>query len=261
MKVIYPNNAESITSTSEHANYPDDNLLDEHPKKVWKANDVVSASVSIIVVGGGDGFAVFNTNALSVAIIISGVLNFSWDTDWSWDTGWSWASSSDIETDIETFVTIDQDDYGVLWVEHEYIASPYTVALTFDSETTETVYAGLFVGGTINNYPGPLFGVDENLVDYSITRELSNGSTYFRKRDVVRNFGVNSVLEDSATEYYSLLRGILQKIGPQPVAWRIVYGENNTNENWIVYGQGKVAKGRHLYPIHNHLSFQILEVL
>jgi len=64
MKIMYPEKHGTPTATSENANYPVANLLDNRRRKVWKAaNGVQTATLRLPVTANGEAIALHKTNA------------------------------------------------------------------------------------------------------------------------------------------------------------------------------------------------------
>ncbi|MBW1778932.1 MAG: hypothetical protein JRJ54_15330, partial [Deltaproteobacteria bacterium] len=70
MKVIYPNNITVLSADEEDASYPVSNLLDDHPKKVWRGTSKDAKLTLTVSEGAGVGIA--NTNAVSINVLLKG---------------------------------------------------------------------------------------------------------------------------------------------------------------------------------------------
>ena len=256
MKCIYPDNISLISADEENADYPVDNLLDEHPKKVWKGTSRDAVVTAIITAGGA--LVVFATNATSVNLAISSGQSISWDSGISWDTGISWDSSGDSDTSETTLLTGDID--GVAWWDFAVArSSNFTATITLTADAGEIIRAGVIRCGTVNAYRDPNAGIKEGLRDYSIVKELSNGATYIRKRDVVRTFEF-ALWEDRDTDFYEFMLDVSRELGPEPMAWRIM--DTVTDEEWIVFARfDRMPGGSHDLPSQSMIDINLLEVL
>jgi len=250
MKVIYPDYISSVTADEEDANYLAVNLQDDHPKKVWKGTS--RDAVVTIVASAGGALAIIATNATSVTIVLSVGQSISWDTGISWNT------SGDDDTTETTLLTGDTD--GVIWSDFDTArTSNFTATITLTADAGEIIQAGVIRCGTANIYADPSPGVREGLRDYSIVKELNNGATYFRKRDVVRDFEF-SIIEDRDVDFYEFMIDVSKAAGPEPLAWRIVDGA--TDAEWIVFARfDSMPRGSHVTSIMSQIDINLLEVL
>lgn len=81
MKLMYPHNyATAITASTENANFPVENLEDDYVGNLWKATGTV-ATLIIECAAGTNCLAIFNTNAESITIRLSGWESIDWETD------------------------------------------------------------------------------------------------------------------------------------------------------------------------------------
>ena len=256
MKCIYPDMITSITADEEDAEYPAANLLDEHPKKLWKATS--RDAVVTAVVSSGGALAVIATNATSISLTISQGQTIQWDTDISWqgDTSWDTTGSADV-TEVSL---LPGDISGCAWFNFASVrTSSFTATLTLTAEAGEIVQAGAILCGTLNEFRDPARGVREGLRDYSIIKELNNGAFYVRKRDVVRTFDF-SLVEDRTIDFYAYMHDIARSSGPNPLAWYIVDG--GSDSHWIVFARFEsMPDGAHDMPAYSKINTRLVEVL
>lgn len=257
MKVIYSDNVLSITASEADASYPVANLSDEHTKKVWKATSADAVLTVNLASGGALGIA--NTNATTVSVAVNGWVDGDWTVGGvatSWTVGGvatSWTSVGALTVGSSL---IDADT-GDLWVDFTESTLALEVVLALASATGTILQAGVLRGGDIYDVSNPAYGIKENLNDHSIILELSNGSTYYRKRDVVRNYSA-SVLLLRETDALNLMRQIGVALGPQPLMWLLA--DVSTDSEFIVFGKAKLSQS-HDYFEHNNVSIDITEVV
>jgi len=256
MKCIYPDCISSISADEENADYPVDNLLDEHPKKVWKGESRDAIVTAVITAGGA--LVVFATNATSVSLVISSGQSISWAGGISWDSGISWDTSGDSDVSETTLLSGEID--GVAWWDFAAArTSNFTAIISLTADAGKIIQAGIVRCGTANAYRDPNAGIREGLRDYSIVKELSNGATYIRKRDVVRTFEFD-LWEDRDTDFYLFMLDVSRALGPEPMPWRIM--DTVTDEEWIVFARfDRMPGGAHDLPAQSRINISLLEVL
>lgn len=255
MKCIYPDRITAISADEEDASYPVSNLQDEHPKKVWKGTS--RDAVITAVASAGGALALIATNATSVSLAISSGQTINWASGVTWQSDVSWDSSGD--DDVSEVALLPGDSSGCAWFDFAARTSSFSVTLTLTAQAGEIIQAGVLRIGTCNSFDDPAYGLKEGLQDYSIVKELNNGATYIRKRDVVRTFQ-GRITEDRDTDFYTFLLDVAKKVGPTPLAWRLVH--NITDSEWIVFARFRVMPiGSHDRPLHSRINFDLLEVL
>jgi len=254
LQVIAENRMTSVEASSENANYPDDNVLDEHPKKVWKAVDsVTTASLKCTFTGGCNTLAIFGSNASSITANIRDPNAISWPDFVSniWvDVVW-------VYTPITTTIEMQQTGNSfAMWATFEYLEDTLTMDIIFNS--SETVQAGVVVAGEALGFRNPDYGLTQGAVDYSIPKQMSNGAFWFKQRDVVRTFSGKMLLERDA-EFYSFMNTVARVNSYSPMAWRVT---DLDSFEWVVYARfTNQPQGTHAYPIHSSVDFSIIEVL
>lgn len=251
MKVIYPEKTSAVLADEENANYPDDNVLDDHPKKVWKGTSQ-DAKLTITVDGGANAVGIFATNAQSIDFTLK-------DGDGATvETG-----SYDL-TGIDTFLKFLTDTglaWTELWIDYTYQADSHTVELEFDTEDAGTVIeAGVVRAGLAREFRNPQLKLKEGLRDFSIEKELNNGATYYRLRNIVRTYSGNFRAE-RLWDFYVFIREIFKTIGAQPLAWQVI---DVNGEPWTVYARAtktRLPSGSHDRAKSALVSFYLEEVV
>lgn len=255
MKCIYPDMITAISADEENPDFPVANLLDRHPKKLWKGTS--RDAVITMTVSSGGALAVIATNATSAILTISQGQTIEWDTGITWDSGISWDTTGNTDTSQTSLLpgTIT----GAVWFDFSAIrTSSFTATLTLTAAAGEIIQAGVVTCGTLNTFRDPARGIRPGLKDYSIKRELNNGSWYTRKRDVVRTFRFSTYhLDDD--DLYALF-DLARAIGPDPIAWRIVHGSSDSR--WIVYAMFEdMPDGEHFMADRSQTEISLEEVL
>ena len=267
MKLIYPDNITSITASAENANFPAVNLLDDHPKKVFKGTSK-TATLTCVVIGGG-ALAVFATNALSVRLTLSVGQTIEWyfvqthplsstGVRWEPGSGISWDTGGDSTTTEIAYLPGSID--GAAWFDfEEERTGTFTAEVRLVAKAGEIIQAGVVKCGTLRTFNDPKYGIQEGLEDYSIVKELNNGATYIRKRDVVSTFDF-TIVPERDPDFYIFMRTVAKALGPAPVAWRI--STNSTDEEWIVFARfDDMPRGSHDYPAYSPIDVSLLEVI
>lgn len=257
MKCIYPDNITSISADEEDANYLAANLLDEHPKKLWKGTS--RDAVVILVASSGGALAVIATNATSITLVLSQGQTWVLDAGWALDDGWALDTTGDSDT-TETSL-LPGTIKGAAWFDFaSERTSSFTATLTLTAAAGQIVQAGVIACGPVNEFRDPAQGIREGRRDYSIkSKELNNGSFYYRKRDVVRVFRFTFV-EDRDVDFYAFM-DIFDDLGPGPIAWNIV--TDTANSRWIVFARydERIFDGSHDMPDYSRIDGSIVEEL
>lgn len=249
MKVIYTNNITAVAVSEENSNYPKENLLDDHPRKVWRATSK-DATITLTL-SSATAVAIFNTNAASATVTLknggSTITSAFYDLSGIYDY-YSWLNDLG---EAQYSLWFDYGDYPQ--------GGSHTVEFALDTlSATTTLQAGVAFGGlAYQTERGIRYGAKEGLEDYSIKKELSNGSRYWRKRDVVRSFSCSMILGRSTRDFYMFMGRIAQAAGPKPLAWKLT---NESAVDWTVYAYfSQLPSGSHDYPDGVVVDFSLTE--
>ena len=248
---ITKNSMSNLTADSENENYPIDNVLDEHPKRKWKAASVGESTVQFSTASGNNCLAIFNTNATKAVITLTDPNGVEWEAGVEW-------SNVDFAGEHE-LTTLQQGDSFSLWVDFNNTNSTISVSIKLTTTVAEPVEVGIIRCGISNNIGvNPLRGVREGLIDYSIVKPLSNGAEFLKKRDIVRTFSGRLYL-DRDRDFYNYMYAIAREVGQEPIAWKIT--DLNLSD-WTVFGKlNAMPNGSHDDPSKTNISFNIREVL
>lgn len=254
---VKDNTLSNLVSSSEDANYPVENILDNHPKKVWKSTSIGEADVSFDIGGGSNSLTIFGTNAKRVAVSMTDPNAVEWEDGVVWEADVSWANV--YFPSGMSFPLIQQGDTFSLWLDFIVVDGNVRINIIFYSDNNIVVSVGIILCGERTDIGvNPLNQLSEGLIDYSIVRELSNGAIYTKKRDRVRTFSGNLWL-DRQEAFYVMMYEIARDLGPEPAAWKIT---DTDLSHWPVFGRlSNMPTGVHETFRDTNVSFNIQEVL
>jgi len=255
VKVIYPDQVNAVSADFTNASYPVTNVEDEHPKRLWKSTQT-PAILSLAMASGSDTVTLFNTNATSVTVVTRNGSSVTWETGISWESGTTWSTSTEASTTFD----LSASGVGSIWSEYTAIANVHIADFILVNSAGDAIYAGIARGGLRKNFKDPKYGIGEGLIDYSIEKQLSNGATYYRKRDVVRDFDFQILLTRDS-DFYTFMLTIAQQVGPEPIAWRL--STNNSDFEWVVFCRFNKQKprGSHDSPKYSNINVKLIEVV
>jgi len=215
MRYIVNNNVTEAVGGSTNTNFPALNILDIHPRKVWKSTlyiDTVTVTVSELF----NTITIFNTNAQYADVTITDM-----------DDNVIWATRTFDFTGIlslEQFMTGDGDTITRVFIPvGELIAAESKVIIEFSKlDDGSPIYCGIVWAGLASTINNPSYPLTEGIVDYSIVQELNNGATYIKERDRVRKYSFNISTSDLEAE--RLYLDVLNNIGPNPMPFELVCG-------------------------------------
>lgn len=197
MKILYPNSVTAALASAEDANYPDDNVLDYHPKKTWKSGNTSAVTLTLTISTGAaiDAFVIYNTN-------ISG----------------TWALKDAGDSTIESGNLTPDTNYSMprIWQDlSQRRTNATSLVLSCDSGIQN--YAGVIHAGEVQEFRNPKYGFSVGYRDFSIKKELNNGATYLKRRDKAYVFSGDIIDDYSQTNGLSPLANLIKSIEPDPV--------------------------------------------
>lgn len=258
MRIIKTNTIESISVTSADALYPVSNLLNNSPKKKWKAasSSVTSATLTIYTLAGASSLALVGIVADSAQVTISGPNGIIWqNVTWQnvvWDS-----TPPSISFDYAWYN--QGADFAALWVDFPQFTTAVQIDIILQKQVTNhnTLAAGVIVVGDPYKFPNPNYGMTEGLEDYSITRVLSNGAVYYKQRDIVRTFSGGFIIPRA--DVYRFTKDIGRFYGSTPMMVKLV---DSFGEEMVVYARlAQMPSISHSYPNECEVSFNFVEVL
>lgn len=256
MKVLPTSIITAVSASSAHANYPASNMLDEHPKKVWKGTGATE-TLTFTISDGSNCFFLFNTNATGVSFVLVDPNYIEWEAGTAWETGVAWATNEAGETVVS--ITELNGTSGACMATWTTIPTTVNLVVSLANENGDVLKAGVAVGGAIKSYRDPSYeGFSEGVKDYSITAELSNGATYYKGRDAVRVFNL-SVLLARDTSFDDFIFNVAKVVKSGPAAWAIT---DETDSRWLAYARfTKMPTGEHSTPDWSTVNFELTEVV
>lgn len=255
MKVLPASTITSVAASSENANYPANNILDEHPKKLWKgtgANETLTFEIG----EGANSFYLFNTNATGATFYISDPNFVDWVSDVEWVSDIEWAINDNFIA-VAEINGLNGSDGGVM-VTFEKQTSIIQLVVSLTNENGDILQAGVAVAGESFEYPGPAIdNLSEGFIDYSYVDELSNGAVFVKNRDLVREFDVASIM--TKTLFDSFITNVIRIVKSNPAAWFI---STDDDPRWLVYARfRRLPDGIHSIPGYTQVKFKLTEVI
>jgi len=255
MKHIAINNIISVSADYEDGNFPAVNLLDSKPKRKWSAGGlVINATLELEISGGISDIAIFGTNARQATFSAYDPNEISFGDGDGFGDGDAWANT----TISAVSVTVTQlEKTGALWLQLGTTIDRSCIAeINLTSTGSETLYAGVITGMVAETYGDANFqyGMSEGRNDKSISADNSNGSEYYKKRDMCREFQATALM--LTTEFHKLM-GYYDDIGAVPTAWMLT---NADSTEWLFYGVG-IPSGSHDHRLHTNMKIDFREVL
>lgn len=245
--------------SAAQANFPAVNVLDNHPKKVCKADydpdpgDDVGVVYTIKMTDVSSGVAVFNTNAKSATIEILDASDGSSLYEFEF-------TLKGARTYQELISDQNLADLSECMVTYPYIGMEHIVNIYLSTGTDDpdTITAGVIFVGMQETFSNPDLGATQSFKDYSIVSELASGATYVLKRDLVRTFDFSVDMEECAT-CPKRLRDIFMDLGPEPVPWLI---SDSDAIMWLVFAR-KDTELTSTYHAHTRVKAKarLIEVL
>ncbi len=251
MKVIYPVNIQEVEASTEYPEFPAVNLMDRHPKKIWRG--IGNSGILTLSCSRSSGVALFHTNAQKISILVSQGQHIEWSEEILWADEILWDQDEDAHSSM--FDVTNETD-GVFWSEWAERDLQHTIELRLIAKPDEDIMVGVAKAGDINIFPDPVDGLEQGLKDYSIEKELNNGAFYYRKRDIVRTFAGEINMERNP-DFYTFMHGIARENGKNPLAWRLI---TKGDLKWVVYARfSDLPSGKHSRRVN--LNFTIIEVI
>lgn len=250
MEVIYPNSITAATASEHASGFPASRLEDDHPKKYWKAENT-AATITLTVSGGSDSLALFNMYIDDITITIKNEA----ETETLW--GPESYNLKGIDTLFE-LMTDAGDRFLSFWIDYDIQRSAHKIIISCTVATGD-LYAGVIQAGPAKSFPDPEKNLSEGQKDYSIVKELSSGSVYTRKRDVVNTYNGALWLERD-TEFYTFMRTIAKANGPNPLAWKVA--SNIDHHMYTVFARFETPPQSSFGLIsHKSVNFSLIEVV
>lgn len=259
MIIIKRNAITSISASSADAAYPATNLLNDSPKKKWKAasSSVSYAYLDVVTSGTTGALGMVGIVAESVFVTITDPNGIVWQSVVWPAVDWDLPPEGVVVT--QEMIDDLANGYQSVWVSFPEFTDPVSIRIELrkTAGTPMILAAGVLHVGQPTEISGVQYPLNEGLEDYSIQRQLSNGATYYKRRDIVRTFSGSIRLQ--RTEFQSLFRDVARVYGGQPLMIQLAppWGSEFT-----VYGRlSAMPSGAHDMPTHSTIQFQITEEL
>lgn len=245
----------SRTASSENANFPISLTADMHPKRKYKADGANYMSIiTLEVIGGCSDIMLAGTNAQAVDVTVTDPNEIAFADGDDWADGDEWIN---VPLSV-TATTTQRSRTNALWLQlSSSVNVPCEVELVASSEITQALEIGIIRAGLAETYGGrnPKYGLAEDGDDKSIEGENSNGSFYYKKRDVLRIFQASMLL---TRENAWRMTDNYDETGKAPAAWRITDKDEN---EWIIFAR-HTYRPRIVHSYHNlsEVSVELKEV-
>ena len=236
--------------------FPLSNAFDLHPKRVCKSTaGIYLLTIEAKLAIGCNSFFIFNTNAEGAFIEFEGYGIIEWLNGNEWFTGNEWYEVYSTSINGEM---IWANNTASLVITFPTLENTEHLKITLGNSTAGRIYFGILWAGTLIYSHNPSYGLTEGQVDYSIKKELSNGSYYYKKRDIVRTFS-GSFYETDIDIADNFLLGISRDYGQQSMPWLVT---NLDNTRWAMFGHlDDLMQATYASYGYETLKFKLIEVL
>jgi len=250
------NTISEVTIDYVDSAFPLENAFDLHPKRVCKSlSGIYLVNITAKLAIGCNSLFIFNTNATGAFIKIEGDGTIEWLEGNEWFTGNEWYEVYSTSINGEM---IWANDTASLMMTFPALECTEQITITLSSSTGGPISFGILWAGTLVYSHNPAYGLTEGQVDYSIKKELSNGSYYYKKRDIVRTFS-GSFYETDIDIADDFLLGISRDYGRQSMPWLVT---NLDNSRWAVFGHlDDLMQATYESYGYEILKFKLIEVL
>jgi hypothetical protein len=248
-------NVTSITADSADANFPAANLQNDWTTDVWQAVAGITTATLTLNVSKGCAVEILNTNATSATVLVGTGGTYALESGFSLEAGYSLQADGSFVTTVYNL----PGAAGRIWADYGLYTGPHIVTVTLTASST--VNAGIARAGNVEAFNDPMWGIVEASKDYSIEKELNNGSDYFRKRGIVRTFDSISIIDTRANAYH-FKHDIWDMVGPKPLAVRLA-ANAITDKEWVLFCK-RIDAPKITYdvgPINARITFNLKEVI
>ena len=238
MKIIATDQITAVTESSEDANYPAENVLDNFRGVPWKSNVSAESTLVLDVSANSNALMLSNMNSVTVGVEVK-------------DSGAATIYGP-------TNHTIDLNNPN-LWVNYDLEAGTAEITLTFSDPGTAVPYCGIARAGYAYDFPTLKYGISEGFNDLSISKTYNNGANYYDFISMLRQFS-GSFLVERDDDFYTFMYSIIRKYGRGPYAMMLT---DKTNYDWAVFAwmDASLPKGSHGFLNHSNISISIEEGL
>lgn len=237
MKIIATDLVTLVTPSGEDAEYPATNVSDNFRLNPWKSNASVISTLTIDVAAGSNAFFCSYMNSATVTVTVKD------------------AGAAVIYGPTAHTINLYNPN---LWVDYTLQTGVAQILLSFSDPGTAVPYCGVLRAGYAYDFRDFQYGLNEGLIDSSITKDLNNLAKYYLLKAIVRTFS-GSFIVDRDSDFYYFMHRILKQYGRGPYA--MLLSEQLTNKDWGVFGwlDSNLADGSHDNPNHSQISINIEE--
>lgn len=254
MKFIVENKITYIEASSEQENFPSSNMINLSLKKKWKSEKKNTYEIKLGVPPNAEAIAIFGVNNIgSMTGEAVTAANYTFYDGVTGYDGVSLYQSNIIASDINWDFTVDDKKFQKIST-----IDGYELVLTL----TDTNYpeVGIITSGYIyeNTASNPSPGMSHRLVDYSVIKELSSGSFYIKKRDIVEAYSGQIIFNKD--NWLSFKDSIKNYIGLNPTAWWIM--DKDEDDEFITFARlESMPTGSRISPDLIIVNFSLIEAL
>ncbi len=249
MKIMFSDNISAISADEESANFPIENVQNDIVRQVWRATSADSI-VTLTVESDSDTVSVFGTNAGTITVTIKNVaetVTLFGPTDYD---------LRGIDT-LFKFMTDTAESHTSIWAEYDTQGVQHKIILEFDGSSGIIVEAGIIRAGEASNYNNPDYGLSNSYLDYSVVKELNNGSTWIDRKNIVQTFnGGFTILRD--TDFPVFMKQFRDNIGVSPLPWLVL--DVSQNNIYSLFARcNLIPSGNHNYVEESVINFELEE--
>jgi hypothetical protein len=211
MQIITEDRISSISTTNEDTNYPVENALDDHVKKVYKTDNTGVSTITLYIESVTNKRASQGSNAVA----LFGLNNCSY-------VEFDWGESTTIEYGVlhewgykQRFLDRLFFDYGRMESDSN---GEHILQIKLDGDGLYKPQVGRIYAGFSFSIPDPKTLVTSK-EDKSIIVDLDNGFEYTYKRNQVENADLDIQFTD-ADMFYGI-RGLLDESVPNPIVAQV----------------------------------------
>jgi len=229
MKVMIENILSAVSADKQNSNFPDDNMLDIYPSRLWMGTDHTAEITFTTSADTSNAFALFNTNALYASFSVEDPNRVALESGVELEAGVELAFFEITLTQTSSLDGVN----GSCMIQWESITSVLSIVVTLTCDSDEIIYAGVAMAGELLSYPGPQYGFTESGVDFSLVRELSNGSITVKDRDRVRRFNLSARLTEAQANTF--IGTVFKTLGSNAACWVVTDDDSSLSSRWLVY--------------------------
>lgn len=236
-KFLFANKCSLVSADAEDANYPASNLLTDKIGQLWKGTSS-TGTLTAVVSDGNNVVTLHNTNAETIQVTVKNTA----------ETSTLWGPS--------TFTLESGADFllGNMWADYTVQSGAVHIIMLCTADAGSTIEAGIVRAGTADVYRNPQYGMSESLVDRGVRKKLNDGSIYYHKIGIVRNFSGKLLLARD-TNCRELMRRI-QLQGGDPLSCLVT---DLDAEDWSLWCRLQMPKSQHDYFAYSSLPITIEE--